>query len=146
MASTIPTARDEASARLRAAGLKVTEPRLAVLDAIAPGEHLGADDVFRRVSEWLPTTSPQAIYGVLGALSAADLLRRIEPAGSAALYENRVGDNHHHLVCSSCGAVTDVDCVVGEAPCLMPSATNGFVLQTAEVTFWGLCPDCQRVD
>ena len=146
MTSSIPAARDEASARLRNAGLKVTEPRLAVLDAFAPGDHLGADDVFRRVSRSLPTTSPQAIYGVLGALSGADLLRRIEPAGSPALYERRVGDNHHHLVCSSCGKVTDVDCVVGEPPCVQPSTTNGYVLRTAEVTFWGLCPDCQRVD
>lgn len=144
MTSTIRVARDEASARLRAAGLKVTEPRLAVLDAFAPGEHLGAEDVFRRVSRSLPTTSPQAIYGVLGALSGAELLRRIEPAGSPALYESRVGDNHHHLVCSSCGKVTDVDCVVGEPPCLRPGATNGYVLHTAEVTFWGVCPECQR--
>jgi Fe2+ or Zn2+ uptake regulation protein len=146
MTSSIPAARDEASARLRNAGLKVTEPRLAVLDAFSPGEHLGADDVFRRVARSLPTTSPQAIYGVLGALSGADLLRRIEPAGSPALYENRVGDNHHHLVCSSCGKVTDVDCVVGEPPCVQPSTTNGYVLHTADVTFWGLCPECQRVD
>ncbi|MCD2441225.1 transcriptional repressor [Agromyces sp. SYSU K20354] len=143
MATSIRTARDEASARLRAAGLKVTEPRLAVLDAIAPGEHLDADEVFQRLSRTLPSTSRQAVYGVLGALGGAGLLRRIEPAGSPALYENRIGDNHHHLVCSSCGKVADVDCVVGEPPCLTPSATNGFVLHTAEVTFWGLCPDCQ---
>ena len=103
-------------------------------------------DVFGRVVDTRRNTSPQAIYGVLGALSGADLLRRIEPAGSPALYERRVGDNHHHLVCSSCGKVTDVECVVGEAPCLTPSTTNGFVLQTAEVTFWGLCPECQQVD
>jgi Fur family transcriptional regulator, stress-responsive regulator len=144
MTSSASAVRDAASARLRNAGLKVTEPRLAVLDAFAPGEHLGADEIYRRVSHSLPTTSLQAVYGVLGALSGAELLRRIEPANSPALYESRVGDNHHHLVCSSCGRVTDVECVVGESPCLQPSATNGFVLQTAEITFWGLCPECQR--
>ncbi len=130
--------------RLRAAGLKVTAPRLAVLDAF-PTEpaHLSADEVYTRVTATLPSTSPQAIYGVLAALVGAGLLRKIDPAGSAALYEKRIGDNHHHLVCTNCNAVEDVDCVVGEAPCLTPSTTHGYRLHSAEVTFWGVCPTCQ---
>ncbi|MFD4421216.1 Fur family transcriptional regulator [Agromyces sp. NPDC058484] len=143
MAAETRTHRDEASARLRAAGLKVTESRLAVIDAFRPGEHLDADEVFRRVQTTLPTTSMQAVYGVLAALAAVNLVRKFEPAGSAARYERRIGDNHHHLVCTDCGKVTDVDCVIGEAPCLTPSDTHGFQLATAEVTFWGRCPDCQ---
>ena len=134
--------REQIAARLRGAGLKVTESRLAVLDAIRAGEHLDADDVHTRVAEVLPTTSRQAVYGVLGALTDAGLLRRIEPAGSPALYETRIGDNHHHLVCTGCGKVFDVGCVVGEAACLTPSETHGFRIATAEVTFWGLCPEC----
>ena len=134
--------REQAVARLRAAGLKVTESRLAVFDTFRPGEHLDADDVYTRVAAFLPTTSRQAVYGVLGALTEAELLRKIEPAGSPALYETRVGDNHHHLVCTGCGKVFDVGCVVGEAACLTPSETHGFRIATAEVTFWGLCPDC----
>jgi len=134
--------REAAVARLRAAGLKVTESRLAVLDTFSPGEHLDADDVYTRVAVVLPTTSRQAVYGVLGALAEVDLLRKIEPAGSPALYETRVGDNHHHLVCTGCSTVIDVGCVVGEAACLTPSETHGFRIATAEVTFWGLCPDC----
>jgi Fe2+ or Zn2+ uptake regulation protein len=92
----------------------------------------------------LGTISTQAVYDVLGALTRAGLLRRIEPAGSPARYETRVGDNHHHVVCRSCGAITDVDCVVGEPPCLSPDSASGFVIDEAEVTFWGLCPDCQN--
>ncbi|MBM7832822.1 Fur family ferric uptake transcriptional regulator [Agromyces cerinus] len=134
--------REQVAARLRGAGLKVTESRLAVFDAFRPGEHLDADDVFTRVAGPLPTTSRQAVYGVLGALAEAGLLRKIEPAGSPALYETRVGDNHHHLVCTGCGKVFDVGCVVGEAACLTPSETHGFSIATAEVTFWGLCPEC----
>jgi Fur family ferric uptake transcriptional regulator len=84
------------------------------------------------------------VHNILADLTAAGLIRRIEPAGSAALYERRIGDNHHHVVCSRCGALADVDCVVGHAPCLDPSSTTGFTIQTAEVTFWGLCPDCQK--
>lgn len=131
--------------RLRAAGLKVTAPRIAVFEALSGhGEHLDADAVFERVRADLPTTSLQAVYGVLGALATAGLLRKIEPAGSPALYETRIGDNHHHLACTNCHTVVDVECVVGEAPCLTPSNTNGFQIHTAEVTFWGLCADCQR--
>ncbi|HEV7955727.1 MAG: transcriptional repressor [Microbacteriaceae bacterium] len=128
---------------LREAGLKVTAPRLAVLAAIENAPHAGADDLFGAVRLELPGTSLQAVYGVLGALTTAGVLRRIEPAGSPARYERRVGDNHHHIVCTTCGAVADVDCVHGDAPCLAPSATNGFTVQSAEITFWGLCPKCQ---
>ncbi|KRC61251.1 Fur family transcriptional regulator [Agromyces sp. Root81] len=142
MTSNATDERERAAARLRGAGLKVTESRLAVFDAFHAGEHLDADDVHTRVAELLPTTSRQAVYGVLGALTDAGLLRRIEPAGSPALYETRTGDNHHHLVCTSCGKVFDVGCVVGEAACLTPSETHGFRIATAEVTFWGLCPEC----
>lgn len=137
--------REQAAARLREAGLKVTEPRLAVFGSVEIGEHLDADEIFRRVSRALPSTSLQTVYGVLAALSGAGLLRKIEPAGSPALYESRIGDNHHHLICTRCNAVHDVGCVVGEAPCLTPSETHGFQLATAEVTFWGLCPDCRAL-
>ena len=136
--------REQAAARMRSAGLKVTEPRLAVFAAIRAGEHVDAEEIFRRVSIALPSTSLQAVYGVLAALSGVGLLRKIEPAGSSALYENRIGDNHHHLVCTRCNAVHDIGCVIGEAPCLTPSETHGFQIATAEVTFWGLCADCQR--
>jgi Fe2+ or Zn2+ uptake regulation protein len=128
---------------LRARGLRVTRPRLAVLEVLAEGGHLEVDEITDRVRQRLDTVSVQAIYDVLGALSRAGLARRIEPAGSPARYERRAGDNHHHVVCRGCGAVADVDCAVGQAPCLEPSATNGFVVDEAEVTFWGLCPECQ---
>jgi Fur family ferric uptake transcriptional regulator len=138
------THREDAAARIRAAGLKVTAPRLAVLDAVTGGGHLDADAVHSRVAASLPGTSLQSVYNVLAALADAGLLRRIEPAESPALYESRTGDNHHHVVCTRCHAVADVDCVVGEPPCLAPSHTAGFAIHTAEVTFWGLCADCQR--
>jgi Fur family ferric uptake transcriptional regulator len=107
------------------------------------GQHVTADQVALAVRGRLGTISTQAVYDVLGALTRAGLLRRIEPAGSPARYETRVGDNHHHVVCRSCGAIADVDCVVGEPPCLSPASAGGFVIDEAEVTFWGLCPDCQ---
>ena len=128
---------------IRGAGLRVTEPRVAVLRALERAPHSDADHVYGIVREHLPTTSLQAVYGVLGAFATAGLLRRIEPAGSPARYELRTGDNHHHVVCSECGALQDVDCVVGHAPCLTPSNDSGFTIHTAEVTFWGLCPSCQ---
>lgn len=135
------------AARIRAAGLKVTAPRLAVLEALSghgqAQAHLDAEAVYERVRETLPTTSLQAVYGVLAALAGAGLVRRIEPAGSPALYEGRTGDNHHHLVCTNCRTVVDVDCVVGEPPCLEPSDAGGFAIHTAEVTFWGLCANCR---
>jgi Fur family ferric uptake transcriptional regulator len=129
---------------LRASGLRVTQGRLAVLNALDARPHVDADSVYRAVLPALPGTSIQNVHNVLGDLTAAGLLRRIEPAHSPALYERRVGDNHHHVVCTSCGAVADVECVVGHAPCLQPSGAAGFVVDTAEVTFWGLCPSCQE--
>ncbi|MEX1079940.1 MAG: Fur family transcriptional regulator [Homoserinimonas sp.] len=135
---------DELAQSIRSAGLKVTEPRLAVLRALDAEPHAGADTIFGAVKRDLPATSLQAVYGVLAALTAAGLLRKIEPAGSSALYERRIGDNHHHLVCSRCNLVQDVDCVVGEAPCLSASNDGGFAIHTAEVTFWGLCSNCQQ--
>ncbi|ERK72017.1 Fur family transcriptional regulator [Leifsonia aquatica] len=129
---------------LRAGGLRVTQGRLAVLDALTRLPHADADSVFRAVLPALPGTSIQNVHNVLGDLTAVGLLRRIEPAGSPARYERRTGDNHHHVVCTSCGAVADVDCVVGHAPCLHPGDASGFTVNTAEVTFWGLCPSCQE--
>lgn len=135
----------ELEAQLRGTGLRVTAGRVAVLDALDTLPHTDAERLFRIVSHSVPTTSVQSMHNILSDLTAAGLVRRIEPAGSAALYERRIGDNHHHVVCSRCGAVADVDCAVGEAPCLTPSTTSGFTIQTAEVTFWGTCPDCQTV-
>ena len=136
------TARLESA--LRDAGLKATRGRVAVLEALTDRPHADAETVFRTLLPALPGTSIQNVHNVLGDLTAAGLLRRIEPAGSAALYERRTGDNHHHVVCTGCGAVADVDCVVGHAPCLHPSDAGGFAIDTAEVTFWGLCPSCQE--
>jgi len=129
---------------LHDAGLRATAGRVAVLEAMESMAHTDAERVFRAVSEVLPTTSIQSVHNILADLTTAGLLRRIEPAGSAALYERRIGDNHHHVVCTRCGAIGDVDCVVGETPCLTPSSAGGFTVQTAEVTFWGLCPSCQN--
>jgi Fur family ferric uptake transcriptional regulator len=132
-----------AAAVLRDGGLRVTAPRIAVLSAVTEGKHMTADQVLVAVRDRLGTISTQAVYDVLGALARAGLVRRIEPAGSAARYETRVGDNHHHAVCRSCAAITDVDCVLGEPPCLTTPDANGFVIDEAEVIFWGLCPSCQ---
>jgi Fur family transcriptional regulator, stress-responsive regulator len=128
---------------LRGADLRVTRPRLAVLTAVHRHPHSDTDTIVRAVRVELGEVSTQAVYDVLRALTAAGLARRIEPAGSVARYELRVGDNHHHVVCRSCGAVADVDCAVGRAPCLDASDTHGFSLDEAEVTYWGLCPSCQ---
>lgn len=128
---------------LRAAGLRVTGPRLAVLRALRRRPHAEAETVRAIVAEDLGAVSSQAVYNVLSALVGAGVARRIEPAGSMALYELRVGDNHHHVVCRGCGVTADVDCAVGRRPCLTPSDAHGFVLDEAEVTFWGLCPACQ---
>ena len=130
--------------KLRAAGLRITAPRLAVLAAVHHGGHLHADAVAVAARERLGSLSRQAVYDNLHVLLEAGLVRRIEPANAPALYEARVGDNHHHLVCRQCGRVEDVDCVVGQRPCLEPAATLGFLISEAEVTFWGLCPDCQN--
>ncbi|GAA2707744.1 Fur family transcriptional regulator [Actinoplanes palleronii] len=128
---------------LRTHGLRVTRPRLAVLGVLSGGGHLEVDEIARQVRARLDSVSTQAVYDVLGALSRAGLARRIEPAGSSARYEARTGDNHHHIVCRGCGAIADVDCTVGERPCLTPAESHGFTLDEAEVTFWGLCPACQ---
>ncbi|WP_285658726.1 Fur family transcriptional regulator [Actinomycetospora sp. NBRC 106375] len=130
-------------ARLRAAGLRVTAPRQAVLGVLSEHPHSTADSVAAAVRVRLGSVSTQAVYDVLAACVDAGLVRRIEPAGSAARYETRTGDNHHHVVCRSCGATADVDCVVGEAPCLHPSSAEGFVIDEAEVVFWGTCPACR---
>lgn len=130
---------------LRTHGLRVTRPRLAVLDVLTQGGHLEVDEITRQVRNRIDSVSTQGVYDVLGALSRAGLARRIEPAGSPARYEARVGDNHHHIVCRSCGAIEDVDCVRGERPCLVPGLGHGFEIDEAEVTFWGLCPDCQTL-
>ncbi|KQO08593.1 Fur family transcriptional regulator [Agreia sp. Leaf244] len=128
---------------IRHAGLRVTEPRVAVLGVLENESHIEAERVFRAVLPLVPGTSVQAVHGILAAFTQAGLVRRIEPAHSPALYERRVGDNHHHVVCTGCGAVEDIDCTVGHSPCLTPSSSGGFQIQTAEVTFWGLCPACQ---
>ncbi|WP_448060326.1 Fur family transcriptional regulator [Cellulomonas hominis] len=128
---------------LREHGLRVTGPRLAVLDAVGQHSHADADLLLRETRRALPTVSVQAVYDVLHALTEAGILRRIEPAGHPARYERRIGDNHHHVVCRTCGTVADVDCAVGEAPCLTPSSSAGFTIETAEVTYWGLCPRCR---
>jgi Fe2+ or Zn2+ uptake regulation protein len=133
---------DPPTARLRAAGLRVTSPRAAVLAALSTGGHHAAEDVAVAVRRELGAVSTQAVYDVLRALVDAGLARRFEPAGSPALYEARTADNHHHGVCRSCGAMADVDCAVGAAPCLQPSAHDGFVIDEAEVTYWGFCPRC----
>jgi Fur family transcriptional regulator, stress-responsive regulator len=135
--------RHELAAALRAGGLRVTAPRLAVLSVVAEGEHMTAEQVALAARERVGTISTQAVYDVLGVLTRGGFLRRIEPAGSPARYETRVGDNHHHVVCRSCGAITDVDCVIGDPPCVSPADARGFLVDEAEVTFWGLCPDCQ---
>jgi len=127
---------------LRAADLRVTRPRLAVLRAVRRHPHADTSSVLAAVRSEEPTVSHQAVYDVLGVLSDSGLVRRIQPAGSVARYELRVGDNHHHVVCRSCGTVADVDCAVGVRPCLDASDTHGFVVDEAEVTYWGLCPDC----
>lgn len=133
-----PTAAEE----LRGAGLRVTAARVALLDTVRHGDHLGVEAIATGVRERVGHISLQAVYEALDALSAAGLVRRIEPAGSPARFEGRVGDNHHHIVCRSCGVVADVDCAVGEAPCLTASDEHGFAIDEAEVIYWGLCPDC----
>jgi Fe2+ or Zn2+ uptake regulation protein len=131
---------------LRGAALRVTRPRVAVLRAVHAHPHADTDSIIGAVRRDIPDVSHQAVYDVLRALTAAGLVRRIEPSGSVARYESRIGDNHHHLVCRSCGLVADVDCAVGEAPCLTPSDDSGFSIDEAEVTYWGRCPDCSIAD
>src|SRR5215213_6062512 len=128
--------------QLRAADLRVTRPRLAVLEAVHAHPHADTDTIFSAVRTELSDVSRQAVYDVLAALTSAGLVRRIQPSGSVARYESRVGDNHHHVVCRSCGTIGDVDCATGEAPCLVASDDHGYAIDEAEVIYWGSCPDC----
>lgn len=136
-------ARDDAD-RLRVAGLRVTSPRLAVLHAVSAGGHPTVDEIAERARDRVGSVSLQAVYDVLRVLDQRGLIRRIEPMGHPARYEGRVGDNHHHLVCRSCGAVIDVDCAVGHAPCLEPASRAGFDIDEADVTYWGVCSSCRE--
>jgi Fur family ferric uptake transcriptional regulator len=139
----VPTATDFAGL-VRTAGLRVTRPRLAVLAAVHDNPHADTDSILGAVRADLGDVSHQAVYDVLRALTAAGLLRRIQPMGSVARYETRTDDNHHHVVCRSCGVIADVDCAVGDAPCLTASDPAGFQIGEAEVIYWGSCPDCAR--
>jgi len=137
----VPSAADYED-MLRGASLRVTRPRLAVLAAVHDHPHADTDSIIGVVRADLGEVSTQAVYDVLRALTEAGLVRRIQPAGSVARYESRVADNHHHVVCRSCGAVEDVDCAVGDTPCLTASDDRGYSIDEAEVTYWGLCPTC----
>ncbi|MET7456025.1 Fur family transcriptional regulator [Streptomyces sp. NPDC005574] len=137
-ASRTPTTAEE----LRGAGLRVTAARVALLETVRGGDHLGVEAIASGVRDRVGHISLQAVYDALHALTTAGLVRRLEPPGSPARFEGRVGDNHHHLVCRSCGVVADVDCAVGHAPCLAASDDRGFTIDEAEVIYWGLCPDC----
>jgi len=128
---------------LRERGLRVTAVRVAVVEAVRRQPHGTVEKVVAAVASKVGSVSKQAVYDALDALVRADIVRRIEPAGSPARYESRVGDNHHHLVCRGCGAVEDVDCAVGDVPCLDPAQTHGFAVDEAEVTYWGWCPQCR---
>jgi Fur family ferric uptake transcriptional regulator len=127
---------------LRQAGLRVTAQRVAVLDAVRRLPHADTDSLITAVRAKTGDISHQAVYDVLKVLTEARLVRKIQPLGQVARYEGRVGDNHHHAVCRSCGTIADVDCAVGDTPCLTASASNGFVIDEAEVIYWGTCPDC----
>ncbi|RSN67349.1 transcriptional repressor [Actinomadura sp. WAC 06369] len=131
---------------LRGAALRVTRPRTAVLSAVQAHPHADTDTLIGAVRSRLPKVSHQAVYDSLHTLTAAGLVRRIQPSGSVARYELRVGDNHHHLVCRACGAIADVDCAVGEAPCLTASDDRGYAVHEVEVVYWGLCPDCSTAE
>ena len=127
---------------LRSAALRVTRPRLSVLAAVREHAHADTESIIWAVRQDLGEVSHQAVYDVLRVLTLAGLVRRIEPSGSVARYESRVGDNHHHVVCRSCGAIADVDCATGDTPCLTASNDQGFSIDEAEVVYWGLCPAC----
>jgi len=137
----VPTS-SEIERLLREAGLRVTRPRLAVLAAVHHYPHADTETLFGAVRTDLGDVSHQAVYDVLRALTTVGLVRRIQPPGSVARYESRVGDNHHHVVCRTCSVIADVDCAVGETPCLTPSDDLGFTIDEAEVVYWGLCPQC----
>jgi Fur family ferric uptake transcriptional regulator len=131
---------------LRRAGLRVTAPRMAVLRAVQSNPHARTDLIITAARAELPDVSHQAVYDVLHRLTTVGLLRCIQPAGSPARYEARIGDNHHHAICRGCGAVADIDCAVGEAPCLTPSDDHGFAIDAAEVVYWGTCPNCSSAN
>ncbi|GAB10511.1 ferric uptake regulator [Gordonia araii NBRC 100433] len=133
---------DELTAALRSADLRVTRPRVAVLDAVHQNPHADTDHVLTQVRAELPTVSRQAVYDILAAFTAAGIIRRIQPAGTIARYEARVGDNHHHAVCRVCGEITDIDCATGEAPCLDGPLPDAFTVDEAEVIYWGTCASC----
>ena len=137
----MPTTADVEN-ELRSAALRVTRPRVGVLTAVHEHPHADTDSIIGVVRQNLPEVSHQAVYDVLRALTTAGLVRRLQPSGSVARYEARVGDNHHHVVCRSCGSIADVDCAVAETPCLTASDNHGFSIDEAEVTYWGLCPAC----
>ena len=136
------TATSDLEQMLRGAELRVTGPRLAVLHAVHEHPHADTEFLIGAVRQDLPSVSHQAVYDVLRALTSAGLVRRIQPSGSVARYESRVGDNHHHVVCRACGDIADVDCAVGAAPCLHASDDSGFTIDEAEVIYWGTCPAC----
>jgi Fur family ferric uptake transcriptional regulator len=137
----VPT-KSEVEQLLRGAALRVTRPRVAVLSAVYAHPHADTDQLIGLARADLGEVSHQAVYDVLRALTVTGLIRRIEPAGSVARYESRVGDNHHHVVCRSCGTLADVDCAVGDTPCLTASDDRGFAIDEAEVIYWGRCPTC----
>ena len=130
------------AAELRGAGLRVTAARVALLETVRRGDHLGVEAIASGVRDRVGHVSLQAVYDALHALTEAGLIRRIEPAGHPARFEGRISDNHHHVVCRSCGVVADVDCAVGDAPCLTASDDHGYSIDEAEVIYWGLCPAC----
>ena len=140
-AAQIPTTAEE----LRGAGLRVTAARVALLETVRDGDHLGVEAIASGVRDRIGHVSLQAVYEALHALTAAGLVRRLEPPDGLVRFEGRVGDNHHHVVCRSCGVVADVDCAVGEAPCLTASDDHGFAIDEAEVIYWGLCPACSNL-
>ena len=141
-ASQTPTTAEE----LRGAGLRVTAARVALLETVRDGAHLDVEAIASGVRDRIGHVTLQAVYDALHALTAAGLLGRIEPAGSPARFEGRVSDNHHHVVCRSCGAVADVDCAIGEAPCLAASDDHGYSIDEAQVIYWGLCPACSTAN
>ena len=133
----------DVSAALKSAGMQVTAQRLAVYRALAASPHAMADEIYQAVQDDLGVISKQAVYDALNAMAENGLIRRIQPAGSPARYELRVDDNHHHLACRQCGALVDIDCAIGKAPCLTAKKNHGYLIDEAEVIYWGLCPDCQ---
>lgn len=136
------TSSSDAADLIRSADLRATRPRVTVMRAVRAHPHADTESIYRAARAELPDISRQAVYDILAAFTDVALVRRIQPSGHVARYEARVGDNHHHTVCRVCGAIADVDCAVGERPCLTPSDHDGFVLDEAEVTYWGLCPQC----